>query len=81
MGGMKPLEVLRAATRDSAITIGRGGELGSLEAGKFADLIILSRNPIDDIRNTLAIESVMKNSRLYDGDTLNEQWPRRVFAK
>jgi len=80
MGGMKPLEVLRAATIDSAKTIGRDEELGSLEAGKFADLIILRRNPLDDIRNTLSIESVMKNGRLYDGETLNEDWPRRRTA-
>jgi imidazolonepropionase-like amidohydrolase/Tol biopolymer transport system component len=77
MGGMKPLEVLRAATIDSAKTIGRDSELGSLEAGKYADLMILKRNPLEDIRNTLSIESVMKNGRLYDGETLNEQWPRR----
>lgn len=41
----------------------------------MADLIILDRNPLDDIRNTTAIESVMKNGRLYDGNTLNETWP------
>ena len=76
MGGMKPLEVLRAATIDSARTIGRDNELGSIEPGKFADLIVLQQNPLEDIRNTLSIESVMKNGRLYDGETLNEQWPR-----
>ena len=77
MGGMKPIEVLRAATIDSAKTIGRDSELGSLEVGKFADLVILHRNPLEDIRNTLSIESVMKNGRLYDGETLNEQWPQQ----
>jgi len=76
MGGMKPLEVLRAATIDSARTIGRDNELGSIEPGKLADLIVLQQNPLEDIRNTLSIESVMKNGRLYDGETLNEQWPR-----
>jgi hypothetical protein len=76
MGGMTPLEVLRAATIGSAKTIGRDAELGSLETGKFADLIVLRSNPLDDIRNALSIESVMKNGRLYDGETLNELWPR-----
>ena len=77
MGGMTPLEILRAATIDSAKTIGRDNELGSLEPGKYADLIILTRDPLQDIHNTLSIESVMKNGRLYDGATLNEQWPRQ----
>jgi imidazolonepropionase-like amidohydrolase/Tol biopolymer transport system component len=77
MGGMTPMEILRAATIDSAKTIGRDAELGSLEAGKYADLIILTRDPLQDIRNTLSIESVMKNGRLYDGATLNEQWPHQ----
>lgn len=77
MGGMTPMEILRAATIDSAKTIGRDGELGSLEPGKYADLIILTRDPRQDIRNMLSIESVMKNGRLYDGATLNEQWPRQ----
>jgi imidazolonepropionase-like amidohydrolase/Tol biopolymer transport system component len=77
MGGMTPMEILRAATIDSAKTIGRDSELGSLEPGKYADLIILTRDPRQDIRNTLSIESVMKNGRLYDGATLNEQWPRQ----
>ena len=43
---------------------------------RFSDLIVLQQNPLEDIRNTLSIESVMKNGRLYDGETLNEQWPR-----
>ncbi len=77
IGGMTPLEILRAATIDSAKTIGRDNELGSLEPGKYADLIILTRDPLQDIHNTLSIESVMKNGRLYDGATLNEQWPRQ----
>jgi imidazolonepropionase-like amidohydrolase len=75
-GGMTPMEVLHAATLGSAETIGRQTELGSLEAGKFADLVILDRNPLEDIRNTLRVRQVMKNGRLYDADTLNEVWPR-----
>jgi len=76
-GGMKPLEVLRAATIGSAETIGRQEEIGSLEPGKFADLVILERNPLEDIRNTLAIAQVMKNGRLYDAATLDEIWPEQ----
>jgi hypothetical protein len=77
MGGMTPQEVLWAATMGSAKTIGRDGELGSLTPGKYADLVVLDKDPTLDIRNTLSIVSVMKNGRLYDGSTLNEIWPRQ----
>jgi len=43
----------------------------------MADMVILSANPLDDIRNTAAISQVMKNGRLYNGDTLDEEWPRQ----
>jgi Tol biopolymer transport system component len=74
-GGMTPREVLRAATMGSAETIGRQDEIGSLAPGKFADLVILQKNPLDDIRNTLSIMQVMKNGRLYDAGTLDEIYP------
>ena len=75
LGGMTSMEVLRAATIDAARTIGRADELGSLAPGKFADLVILERDPRLDIANTLSIEAVMKNGRLYAGATLDELWP------
>lgn len=75
-GGLTPKELLQAATLQSADIIGRSNEIGSLEPGKFADLLILERNPLEDIRNTLSLRQVMKNGRLYDADTLNEVWPR-----
>jgi imidazolonepropionase-like amidohydrolase/Tol biopolymer transport system component len=75
MGGMTPAEVLWAATMGSAKTIGRDSELGSLKPGKFADLVVLDRDPTRDIGNTLSIRSVMKNGRLYDGSTLDQIWP------
>jgi hypothetical protein len=74
-GGMTPHEALHAATIGSAETIGRQDEIGSLEPGKYADLVILDRDPLDDIRNTLAIAQVMKNGRLYDAATLDEVYP------
>ena len=77
MGGMSPLEAMHAATMGSAETIGRQTEFGSLEAGKFADLVVLQKDPRTDIRNTLAIYEVMKNGRLYKGTTLDEVWPRQ----
>ncbi|TLZ17679.1 MAG: amidohydrolase [Gammaproteobacteria bacterium] len=75
MGGMTPAEALRAGTIGSATHIGRGVEFGSLEPGKYADLVILERNPLTDISNTLAIAAVMEGGRLRDGATLAELWP------
>jgi imidazolonepropionase-like amidohydrolase len=76
-GGMTPGEVLYAATMGSSKTIGRDAEFGSLEPGKFADLLIMSKNPLTSIENTLSLEEVMKNGRLYNANTLAEQWPRQ----
>ncbi len=75
-GGMKPHDVLRVATLFGAQAIGMDQDLGSLEPGKLADLIVLDKNPLDDIHNSTAIHYVMKNGRLYDGETLDEVYPR-----
>jgi len=78
MGGLQPVEVLRAATIDGAHIIGVADDLGSLEAGKLADMVILNDNPLENIRSTAAIDAVIKNGRLYDGDTLDERWPSQT---
>ena len=75
MGGMQPVEVLRAATIDGAHIIGVNQDLGSIEVGKLADMVILNANPLESIRNTVAIDRIVKDGRLYDGDTLDQQWP------
>jgi hypothetical protein len=76
-GGLKPHAALRAATLDGAISIGLGKDVGSLEVGKMADLLVLDANPLDDIKNSSKISQVMKNGRLYDAATLNETYPRQ----
>jgi hypothetical protein len=76
-GGLSNHDALRAATIFGAEALGFGDDLGTVESGKLADLVIMEGNPLDDIRNTNTIRYVMKNGRLYDGDTLDEVWPRQ----
>ncbi len=76
MGGVAPMTVLHAATAGSAETIGRLHDLGTLEPGKLADLVILDKDPLADIRNTQAIAAVMRGGFLYDGEDLAEVWPQ-----
>ncbi len=71
-GGMPPLQVLRAATLSGAKYLAMDRDIGSLEVGKLADLIVLDRNPLDDIRNTHSIRYTMVNGRLFDAETINE---------
>jgi imidazolonepropionase-like amidohydrolase len=76
-GGMRPHDALRVATLLGAEAIGLDGDLGSLEPGKLADLIVLEGDPLEDIHASNTLTHVMKNGRLYRAETLREIWPRQ----
>lgn len=74
-GGMSNLDAIRVATILGAESLGLDKELGSIETGKLADLVIMDKNPLENIRNTNTISHVVKNGRVYDGNTLDEVLP------
>ncbi len=71
-GGMTNMEALRAATLNGAQYLGMGNDVGSLKVGKLADLIVLEKNPLDDIQHTNSVSYTMVNGRLYDTASMNE---------
>ncbi|HEX9964413.1 MAG TPA: amidohydrolase family protein [Allosphingosinicella sp.] len=71
-GGWNPIEALRAGTIAAATSLGYARDVGSLEAGKLADLVVLDADPTVDIRNSDKVHRVMLGGRLYDPVTMNE---------
>ncbi|WP_290878474.1 amidohydrolase family protein [Gracilimonas sp.] len=76
-GGISEHDILKVATIQGADGIGLDQDLGSIEEGKLADLVILNSNPLDDIRNTADISYIMKNGYMYEAETLNEVFPNQ----
>lgn len=83
MGGMTPIEAIRSATLNGAKYLGLDKDVGSLEVGKLADLMVVDGNPVADIRQSDRLTHVMINGRLYDTATMNPQGkgakPRKPF--
>ncbi|MES2755252.1 MAG: amidohydrolase family protein, partial [Pseudomonadota bacterium] len=71
-GGWTPIEALRAGTIMPATSLGYAKDVGSLEVGKLADLVVLDADPTVDIRNSDKVNRVMLGGRLYDPTTMNE---------
>ena len=68
--GLTPLEVLRLATQEAAATVGAEDDLGTLEVGKLADIVLLDANPLEDIKNTQTIWRVIKGGWVFDPEEL-----------
>lgn len=77
-GGMRPMDALRVGTVLGAQAIGHGGDLGTIEPGKLADLQVLDGNPLEQIRDTLTLRYVLIDGRLYDASSLDQLWPVRA---
>ena len=74
-GGISNHDMLKVATILGSEALGLSKDLGSIEEGKLADLIILDKNPLENIRNTNTVNLVIKNGFVYDAETLNMIYP------
>ena len=74
-GGISELDTLKAATIHAAEKLGLQGGLGTIEAGKLADFLVLRCNPLDNIRCTADIEYVVKNGFVWHADSMTQMWP------
>lgn len=74
-GGMTPHRALQSGTRDGAVYLGMEADLGSLEAGKLADLMVVDGDPLADIRLSDRVSHTVLGGRVYDAATMGEVWP------
>lgn len=78
--GLTPAQALRAATINPARFLGRDADLGTIDKGKFADLVLLDANPLQDIQNTMRINAVVADGRFLDRATLDEMLAKVASA-
>lgn len=76
-GGISNHDMLKVATLLGAEALGLSNDLGSIAKGKIADLVVLSKNPLDNIRNTNTVELVVKNGFVYDAESLDKVYPTK----
>ncbi len=79
--GLSPKEVLLTATRGGAHMMGRSNDLGSIECGKLADLVVLAKNPLDDIAAIGSVEFVVKDGHLFDAATILKEQPEQIVQR
>ncbi len=77
-GGFTPWEALRSGTLDGAWYVGLDHELGSIEEGKLADLVVIDGNPLEDLRRSEHVAYTMVGGRLYEAATMNQIAPEEV---
>ena len=76
-GGFTPWEALRGGTIDGAKHLGMGNDLGSIEKGKLADLVVIDGDVLSDIRRSEFVEYTVLNGRVYEAATMNEMGSRK----
>lgn len=76
-GGLRPIDALKCATINGAKYLGLDHDIGSIEPGKLADLIVLDKNPLEDIHNTDSVTRTILNGRVYDSMTMNQLSPQK----
>jgi len=78
-GGLDAYEVLRAATRDGALSIGLFDSIGSLKSGKLADLVLyppgVDFEALHNLRASKDPRLVVRGGRVFDAATMTEEWP------
>jgi imidazolonepropionase-like amidohydrolase len=77
-GGMEPHDALKAATINGAEYLGMDSDLGSISAGKLADIVVLDKNPLDQIENSDSVSLTVINGVVYDADSMDQLWPQQV---